>query len=110
VSENGEAAGAAPPADEPALESALEVWIDHDLCTGDGLCVEYAREVFELDLDGVAYVKDEAGTLLDDANARAAVPPGLRLEVIDSARECPGACIHVARRADGVEIAGPAAS
>ncbi|WP_143589037.1 ferredoxin, partial [Streptomyces angustmyceticus] len=26
----------------------LEVWIDQDLCTGDGICVEYAPEVFEL--------------------------------------------------------------
>ena len=41
----------------------LEVWIDQDLCTGDGLCVQYAADVFELDIDGLAYVKDAAGAL-----------------------------------------------
>jgi ferredoxin len=29
--------------------------------------------------------------------------------VIDSAKECPGNCIHVARVADGVAVAGPQA-
>ena len=38
---------------------ALEVWIDQDLCTGDGICVQYAPEVFELDIDGLAYVKGD---------------------------------------------------
>jgi len=35
----------------------LRVWVDQDLCTGDGLCVQYAPEVFEFDIDGLAYVK-----------------------------------------------------
>jgi ferredoxin len=87
----------------------LRVWIDQDLCTGDGLCVQYAPEVFEFDVDGLAYVKSADGELLTAAGTRAEVPPGLRREVIDSARECPGDCIHVLRAADGVEIAGPAA-
>src|SRR5205823_3302665 len=39
---------------------ALEVWIDQDLCTGDGICAQYAPEVFELDIDGLAYVKDSS--------------------------------------------------
>jgi ferredoxin len=86
----------------------LRVWIDQDLCTGDGLCVQYAPEVFEFDVDGLAYVKTADGELLAAAGARAEVPPGLRREVVDSARECPGACIHVVRAADDVEIAGPA--
>jgi ferredoxin len=87
--------------------NALEVWIDQDLCTGDGLCAQYARDVFELDLDGLAYVKDGSGELLAAPGARTGVPEALRLEVIDSARECPGDCIHVVRVADGVEVAGP---
>ena len=37
----------------------LQVWVDQDLCTGDGLCVQYAPEVFEFDIDGLAYVKDD---------------------------------------------------
>ncbi len=86
---------------------ALRVWIDQELCTGDGLCVEYAPEVFEFDVDGLAYVRDDSGNLLAAAGARTPVPPRFRLDVIDSAKECPGACIHVERESDGVEIAGP---
>ncbi|CAM5559267.1 ferredoxin [Streptomyces violaceorubidus] len=43
---------------------ALEVWIDQDLCTGDGICAQYAPEVFELDIDGLAYVKGADDELL----------------------------------------------
>lgn len=85
----------------------LQVWVDQDLCTGDGLCAQYAREVFELDIDGLAYVKDSSGELLTAPGSRADVPANLRLDVIDAAKDCPGACIHVVRRADNVEIAGP---
>lgn len=85
----------------------LEVWIDQELCTGDGLCVQYAPEVFEFDVDGLAYVKDAAGDLKLAAGARVRVPAALRLDVIDSAKECPGNCIHVIRDADGVAVAGP---
>jgi ferredoxin len=80
----------------------LRVWIEQDLCTGDGLCAQYAPEVFELDIDGLAYVKDGAGDLLQEAGARTDVPESLRLEVIDSAKECPGDCIHVENR-DGAD-------
>ena len=87
----------------------LEVWIDQDLCTGDGLCAQYAAEVFELDIDGLAYVKDASGELLLAADSRVPVPADLVLNVIDSAKECPGDCIHVRRVADGVMVAGPLA-
>lgn len=88
----------------------LEVWIEQDLCTGDGLCAQYAPDVFELDIDGLAYVKDEAGQLLADTGASARVPLDLVPHVLDSANECPGDCIHVRRAADRVEVAGPDAS
>lgn len=84
----------------------LQVWVDQDLCTGDGLCVQYAPEVFEFDVDGLAYVKRADGELLLAPGSRVDVPAHLRLEVIDSAKECPGDCIHVVR-GDGVEVAGP---
>ena len=76
--------------DEP-----LRVWVDQDLCTGDGLCVQYAPEVFEFDVDGLAYVKDGERRAPDrprqpDGCARAPAP-----RVIDAAKECPGECIHV---------------
>ena len=85
----------------------LEVWVDQDLCTGDGLCVQYAPEVFEFDIDGLAYVKDTDNNLQQVPGSRVGVPVHLRLEVLDAARECPGDCIHVLRRDDGVEVAGP---
>ena len=83
------------------------VWIDQDLCTGDGICVQEARNVFELDVDGLAYVKDADDELLTAPAAQADVPADTFAAVIESARKCPGACIHVVRAADGVEIAGP---
>ena len=92
------------------MSDDLQVWIDQDLCTGDGLCVQYAPEVFEFDIDGLAYVKNDSGDLLAAPGQRAAVPSGLRLDVISSAKECPGDCIHVVRTGDDVEIAGPDAS
>jgi ferredoxin len=85
----------------------LQVWIDQNLCTGDGLCVQYAPEVFEFDIDGLAYVKDGCGELLAAPGQRAEVPANLRLDVISSAKECPGDCIHVVRADDDVEVAGP---
>ena len=85
----------------------LRVWIDQSLCTGDGLCVQYAPEVFEFDIDGLAYVKGADGELLAADGARTEVPARFRLDVIDSAKECPGECIHVERSDDGVEVAGP---
>jgi len=87
----------------------LRVWIDQELCTGDGLCVQYAPEVFEFDVDGLAYVKDAGGDLLAAPGARTDVPESLRLDVINSAKECPGECIHVVRAADDLEVAGPQA-
>jgi ferredoxin len=73
----------------------LRVRVDQDLCTGDGLCVQYAPEVFEFDVDGLAYVKDESGELQLAPGTTVEIPPHLRLEVIDAAKECPGECIHI---------------
>ena len=73
----------------------VRVWVDQNLCTGDGLCVQYAPEVFEFDVDGLAYVKNDTGELQLDPGVQADVPAHLRLEVIDAARDCPGECIHV---------------
>ena len=38
----------------------MKVWIDQDLCTGDGLCEEICPSVFTLLDDGLAYVKQGA--------------------------------------------------
>jgi ferredoxin len=92
------------------VSEPLRVWIDQSLCTGDGLCVQYAPEVFEFDVDGLAYVKTASGELLEAPGARADVPENLRLDVIASAKECPGECIHVLRADDDTEVAGPDAT
>ena len=34
----------------------VKVWIDQDLCTGDGLCAEIDPDIFEMADDGLAYV------------------------------------------------------
>ncbi len=80
--------------------SELRVRVDQDLCTGDGLCVQYAPEVFEFDVDGLAYVKDDSGDLQMTPGATVEIPAHLRLEVIDAAQECPGECIHIQRTHD----------
>jgi len=99
--------GTRPTASNQVTAGELRVWVDQDLCTGDGLCVQYAPDVFEFDVDGLAYVKDSGGELRLSPGSRVDVPAHLRLEVIDAARECPGECIHVVRDADQTEIAGP---
>ena len=52
----------------------MKVWIDQDLCTGDGLCEEIAPAVFTLLDDGLAYVKEEATSRATPA-ARPGWPP-----------------------------------
>ncbi|MGW6296952.1 ferredoxin [Streptomyces sp. NPDC055058] len=87
----------------------LEVWIDQDLCTGDGICAQYAPEVFELDIDGLAYVKSDDDELLQTPGATTRLRLDLLTDVVDSAKECPGECIHVRRVSDQVEVYGPEA-
>ncbi|MFE1252083.1 ferredoxin [Streptomyces sp. NPDC058735] len=90
-------------------DEELEVWIDQDLCTGDGICAQYAPEVFELDIDGLAYVKSDEDELLQSPGSTTRIPLDLLTDVVDSAKECPGECIHVRRVSDQVEVYGPAA-
>lgn len=78
---------------DSAAAAQLTVRVDQNLCTGDGLCVQYAPEVFEFDIDGLAYVKGEDGRLRTDPGERVPVPLPLLADVRDAARECPGECI-----------------
>src|SRR5688500_19274788 len=73
----------------------MKVWIDQDLCTGDGLCEEIAPDVFTLLDDGLAYVKEGSKIFSDPGGAEglANVPAGQEEAVIESAEECPGECI-----------------
>jgi ferredoxin len=76
---------------------AMKVWIDQDLCTGDGLCEEICPDVFTLLDDGLAYVKDGGKVLSDPGGVEglAGVPANLEEAVIESAEECPGECIFI---------------
>jgi ferredoxin len=74
----------------------MKVWIDQDLCTGDGLCEEIAPAVFTLLADGLSYVKEGTVVLSDGGpTAMANIPAGLEEDVFDAAERCPGECIFV---------------
>ena len=75
----------------------MRVWIDQDLCTGDGLCTDHAPDVFTILEDGIAYVVENAEPLNDPGGARslAQVPPNLENVVMQSSEVCPGECIFV---------------
>ncbi len=75
----------------------MKVWIDQDLCTGDGICVEIAPDVFALLDDGLAYVIDDGKILSEPGGVQglAAVPGGKEDGVVESAEECPGECIFI---------------
>ncbi len=75
----------------------MRVWIDQDLCTGDGLCLDHCPDVFVQLEDGIAYVA-EAGYALNDpggAGSLAWVPARSAQGVIDAADDCPGECIFI---------------
>lgn len=84
----------------------MKVWIDQDLCTGDGLCEEIAPEVFFGQDDGLFYVKESESNFgtekLFDGSANPAgaegfarIPDGAVEQVIEAAEECPGECIFI---------------
>lgn len=75
----------------------MKVWIDQDLCTGDGLCEEICPDVFTLLDDGLAYVKDGDKVLNNPGGSEglAPVPAGTEEAVIEAADECPGECIFI---------------
>lgn len=89
--------------------SGVKVWIDQDLCTGDGLCVEIEPAIFEMHDDGLAYVKEASwptlyskdgktatnDPILQMADGMASVPDALLESCIDAAEECPGECIYL---------------
>jgi ferredoxin len=91
-------------------DTKLMVWIDQDLCTGDGICSEIAPDVFVGRDDGLWVVKEEAsqfGTTIvfdgvdgdghgpDGSRGVARVPDALIEDVVEAATECPGECIMI---------------
>ncbi|MCH2416717.1 MAG: ferredoxin [Acidimicrobiales bacterium] len=86
--------------------AGMKVWIDQDLCTGDGICEEICPSVFGMADDGLAYVKqpewaDVYGDPRQDepplkmADGLAPVPPEDVEAAIEAADECPGECIFI---------------
>src|ERR1019366_3188038 len=75
----------------------MKVWIDQDLCTGDGLCEEIAPAVFTLLDDGPAYVKegDQVKNEPGGSAGLALVPDDLEDAVTEASEECPGECIFI---------------
>lgn len=79
------------------MSNKWKVWIDQDLCTGDGLCEEIAPDVFTILGDGLAYVK-EGDKVFDDpggVQGLASFSDSQLDAVIESAEECPGECIFI---------------
>lgn len=77
--------------------AVVRVWIDQDLCTGDGICTDHCPEVFVILEDGIAYVREDGVTLNDPGGARSPARVPLRYEqvVVESSEQCPGECIFV---------------
>lgn len=86
----------------------MKVWIDQDLCTGDGLCTEIAPSVFMMRSDGlVAHVKEVTWPnllgpdglapkpVLEKSEGMAFVPDDMIEVVVTAAEECPGECIFL---------------
>jgi ferredoxin len=75
----------------------MRVWIDQDLCTGDGLCVDHCFDVFTLLDDGIAYVMEAEQVLNDPGGpgSLAYVPERHHLSVVEAADVCPGECIFI---------------
>ena len=78
-----------------------KVWIDQDLCTGDGLCAEIAPDVFVMLDDGLAYVKEGDRVFAvargekEGAGGMASFSDDRLDAVVESAEECPGECIFL---------------
>jgi ferredoxin len=61
----------------------MRVWIEAEYCTGDGLCQDLCAEVFEMQDDGLAHVKQDT------------VPLELEDVILEAQAQCAGECIYV---------------
>jgi ferredoxin len=75
----------------------MRVWIDQDLCTGDGLCTDHCPDVFTQLEDGIAYVKQDGVVLNDPGSSGSLAVVRMRHieNVIHAAEDCPGECIFI---------------
>jgi ferredoxin len=77
------------------IVSIMRVWIDQDLCVGNGICEELAPEVFQVVDGAIAYVRDGDRLLPRGQDGILPVPEGFEESVIDAAEECPAECIYI---------------
>jgi ferredoxin len=75
----------------------MKVWIDQDLCTGDGICTEICPSKFDMGQDGLAYVKNDAGEMLTAPGEMADFDESLLAAVEEACDDCPGECIFIVR-------------
>ena len=75
----------------------MPVWIDQDLCTGDGLCEDLCPGVFTILEDGIAYVHEGAQVMTDPGGhtGLARIAPPDEDAVVAAAHTCPGECIFI---------------
>ena len=89
----------------------MKVWINQELCTGDGQCIEICPDVFFMHDDGTnyrSYVKPVGASgcgptgrpTLTMGAGMSDVPPSLEEAVREAADFCPGACIFVVSSRD----------
>ncbi len=73
------------------------MWIDQDLCTGDGLCIDHCPDAFVQLEDGIAYVAEDGLALNEPggSGSLAVVAARNQQAVIDAALACPGECIFI---------------
>ena len=74
----------------------MRVWIDQDLCTGDGVCTDHCPDVFTMLEDGISYVH-HPGAPPEGGGLASAIVVASRHEVavVAAALECPGECIFL---------------
>lgn len=85
------------------MADGYKVWLDQELCTGDGICQEICPKIFHGMDDGLYYVKDPKnktglnpdGTPTHRGSDCVDIPEELLNDVIEAAEECPGLCIFV---------------
>ena len=78
----------------------MKVWIDQDLCTGDGLCEEMPPTCSPCSTTVSPTSRRGARSAAAKGNRQGAegmanIPDGQLDAVIESAEECPGECIYI---------------
>ena len=75
----------------------MRVWIDQDLCTGHGICIDHCPDVFVQLEDGIAYVAQDGAALNDPGGSGSLAWVSARnvADVVHAAEACPGECIFI---------------